>query len=150
MHSKADQHPLSQHEKTLRDLALLDQGAHAPQEIKEERDRTVKELQRQLADVGSFLNVEKVMALVFEFDASMARTFLSAMLTAFDCDASTVDTSVLYVIQDVWNYLPHRFLQGRCPAELMAYLFEDELLRAGPATGAAGDEDKPLRDSRLS
>jgi hypothetical protein len=26
------------------------------------------------------------------------------------------------VIQDAWNYFPHRFLNGRCPAEVMAEL----------------------------
>jgi hypothetical protein len=114
----------------MRDLARLDQGALAPREITEAREHTERELQRQLENARSFLNVQKVMALVFDSDTSMARTFLSAMLTAFDCDVETLDVELLYLIQDAWDYFPHRFLQGRCPAEVMTYLFEDELLRS--------------------
>jgi hypothetical protein len=113
----------------VRDLSRLDQGALAPQEIRLAREHTEMELQRQLKNTASFLNVEKVRALVFESDASMARTFLSAMLTAFDCDIDTLDRELLYLIQDAWDYFPHRFLQGRCPAETMIALFQDELPR---------------------
>jgi hypothetical protein len=33
-------------------------------------------------------------------------------------DASVAD--IISVIQDAWNYLPHRSLDGRSPADLMA------------------------------
>jgi hypothetical protein len=117
----------TQHDKTARDLARLDQGALAPQKIRDARELTEKELHRQLQKVGSFLNVEKVSYLVFECDASAARTFLSAMLTAFDCHVTTAGPEILYLIQDAWDFFPHRFLQGRCPAELIVALFEDQL-----------------------
>jgi hypothetical protein len=117
----------SQHVRTSRDLAQLDQGAFAPLEIRDARELTERLLNDRLQNAGSFLNVEKVMALVFESDASGAHIFLSAMLTAFDCDVANADNELLYLIQDAWNYFPHRFLQGRCPAELSAGLFEDQL-----------------------
>jgi hypothetical protein len=34
------------------------------------------------------------------------------------------------LIEDAWDYFPHRFLQGRCPAEAMTALFRDALLQA--------------------
>jgi hypothetical protein len=127
MRRRASQRGTSQHVRTARDLAQLDQGTFAPLEIREAREVTERQLYDRLQKAGSFLNVEKVMALVFECDASGARIFLSAMLTAFDCDVPTADKELLYLIQDAWDYFPHRFLQGRCPAELSAYLFEDQL-----------------------
>ena len=84
-------------------------------------------MHRALQKAGSFLDVEQVVCLVFESDASTAPTFLSAMLTAFDCDVATADSEILYLIQDAWNYFPHRSLQGQCPAELRVDLFEDRL-----------------------
>lgn len=111
----------------MRDLARLDRGALAPREIREARQHTERLLRLELAKTASFLNVEKVMCLVFEFDPSSARTFLRAMLTAFDCEANTIGTEVLCLIEDVWDYFPHRFLQGRCPAELNTALFRDQL-----------------------
>jgi hypothetical protein len=32
------------------------------------------------------------------------------------------EDAVAAVIQDAWNYFPHRSLKGRCPAEVMADL----------------------------
>jgi len=119
----------SQYRRTKQDLAQLDKGALAPREIREAREHTERELQRQLEIAHSVLNVEKVIAFVFECDALMARTFLSLMLTAFDCEAEALDVERLYLIQDAWDFFPHRFLQGRCPAEVMTALFEDELLQ---------------------
>jgi hypothetical protein len=125
MRRRALERVSSQHQRTIRDRSQLDQATLAHQEIREAREHTEMELQRQLKNTDSFLNVEKVRALVFESDASMARTFLSTMLTAFDCDIETLDLELLYLIQDAWDCFPHRHLQGRCPAELMEGLFEE-------------------------
>jgi hypothetical protein len=127
MRRQANEQKPTHHARTMRDLARLDQGALAPQEIREARELTKNHMHRALQKAGSLLNVEKVMCLVFESDASAAPTFLSAMLTAFDCDVATADSEILYLIQDAWNYFPHRFLQGQCPAELRVGLFEDQL-----------------------
>jgi hypothetical protein len=40
------------------------------------------------------------------------------MLAALDCDVDDIDERELRIIQDAWNYFPHRFLNGRCPAEV--------------------------------
>jgi hypothetical protein len=114
----------------MRDLLQMDQGALAPREIREGRELTERLLHRELQKAGSFLNAEKVTCLVFESEASAARTFLAAMLTALDCELETIDIELLYLIEDVWDYFPHRFLQGRCPAEAETALFKDQLSEA--------------------
>jgi hypothetical protein len=75
------------------------------------------------------VNVEKVMALAFECDGAAAKTFLEVMLTFLERDVGTLERELLYLIEDAWDYFPHRCLQGHCPAELGTMLFRDELVR---------------------
>jgi hypothetical protein len=103
----------------MRDLARYDRGEQSPEPIKALRRTTEKQLEHQLKRANSFLDVQKVMALVFETDSPDFRTFVAAMLTAFDCDIEDADEDIMQIIQDAWNYLPHRSLDGRCPAEVM-------------------------------
>ncbi len=35
-------------------------------------------------------------------------------------DRQDIDDDALQILEDAWNYFPHRRLGGRCPAELMA------------------------------
>jgi hypothetical protein len=118
---------LTQHDRTIRDLAQMDQRRFAPKEIRDEREQTEMKLHRELARAGNILNVEKVMAFAFECEAAMAPKFLSAMLTGFDRDADALSLELLYLIEDAWDYLPHRFLKGHCPAEVTTGLFRDNL-----------------------
>jgi len=127
MRRQVRRHGPSQHERTMRDLARKDQGALAPLEMRTVREQTERQLDRELKKAGGILNVEEVMALVFEGATKTARTFLSAMLMAFDRDIDELDIERLYLIADAWDYFPHRFLQGRCPAELDIALFKDVL-----------------------
>jgi len=83
-----------------------------------QRNATEIRLDEELRRAKSFLNLEKVRALIFEFDAHASRTYITAMLTAFDSNVDDVDQSLLQIFQDAWNYFPHRFLDGRCPAEV--------------------------------
>jgi hypothetical protein len=41
------------------------------------------------------------------------------MLAARSCEVDDTGDAMLQVIQDAWNYFPHRALGGRCPAEIM-------------------------------
>src|SRR5262249_19245788 len=110
---------LSYHEQALRDLARLDRGEHAPIEIKMRRMVT----EERLATLMHALfrrSPDAVRCLVFEGDPANYRTYLSTMLTWLGHDSiATVDEEELQVIQDAWNYFPHRNLDGRCPAEFM-------------------------------
>ena len=103
----------------MRDLARYDRADQSHEPIKMHRRMTEKKLQQQLQRTKSFLYVKKVMALVFEIDLSDFRTFLAAMLTALDCDIESADADTIQLIQDTWNYFPHRELDGYCPAEVM-------------------------------
>ena len=118
MDLQADREPQSQYEKTMRDLAKYDRGEQAPDAVKKLRKRTERSLERQLRKANSFLTVDKVMALVFEAEPSGWHFFLEVMLTAFDCEVATVDKSILYVVDDAWNYFPRRCFGGQCPAEI--------------------------------
>lgn len=140
MHHSA-RHRVSQHDRTMRDLARFDQGERAPQSIKALRKLTEERLEYQLQYANSILSLDKVKALIFETDVQEFRTYLAAMITALNPDRAIdekalshrlnllshkpkidteVDGTILQLIQDAWNYLPHRFLDGRCPAEAMA------------------------------
>ncbi len=77
-------------------------------------------LEQLLNDAESVVTIDKVKALVFEADNEDFRTYLAAMLSAIDSDVDDVEQAALQVIQDAWNYFPHRSLNGRCPAEVMA------------------------------
>jgi hypothetical protein len=89
------------------------------------RKLTEMRLDEELRRARSFLSLRQAMALVFEADAPQFRTYLSAMLTAFDCDVDDADDALLQVIRDAWNFFPHRFLDGRCPAEVFDGLAAD-------------------------
>lgn len=118
MHDQSEPQPGSQYERTMRDLVQRDRGNQAPQQIKTRRKAIEMRLDDELRRANSFLTLGQVMALVFEADAQASRSYLEAMLTAFDTDVDDVDQSLLQLFQDAWNFFPHRFLDGRCPAEL--------------------------------
>ncbi len=73
-----------------------------------------------LAQFGSAFAVPDIERLIFEEDPSRHPSeYFADMLTLFEADDRDLDT-LLPVIQDAWNYLPHQSLNGRCPAEVMA------------------------------
>lgn len=81
---------------------------------------TEKRLARALEDAESEITVDKVSKLIFEAENADHGAYLGAMLSALDCDIDSIDDAELQVIQDAWNYFPHRWLNGKCPAEVMA------------------------------
>jgi hypothetical protein len=116
-------------QQAMRDLARLDRGALAPREAQEGRERTETELGRRLKQEQSVGNVRKVLALVFECGSPEAKTFFSVVLTFFNRSVETVEQELLFLIEDAWDYFPHRCLQGHWPAELDTMLFRDELVK---------------------
>jgi hypothetical protein len=118
MQDQAEPQPGSQYERTMRDLVQYDRRDQAPQPIKMRRKATEMRLGDELRRANSFLNLGQVMAFTSESNVQWHRTHLELMLTAFNCDVDDVDQSLLQLLQDVWNFFPHRFLDGRCPAEL--------------------------------
>jgi len=72
-----------------------------------------------LGQFGSEATASDIKRLILEEDPlGHPSKYFSDMIALFNADASELDL-LLPVIQDVWNYLPHRSLGGRCPAEVM-------------------------------
>ena len=75
-----------------------------------------------LVDFQSEATVEDVKQLILEHDGKThpSECFVD-LIELFRAEAADVN-SLLPVIQDAWNYFPHRSLGGRCPAEVMVDL----------------------------
>lgn len=73
--------------------------------------------------------VEDIKQLIFEHDGTKhpSESFVD-LIGLFRAEEAEVD-SLLPVIQDAWNYFPHRSLGGRCPAEVMANLAQPRKTR---------------------
>ena len=73
--------------------------------------------------------VEDIKQLIFEHDGTTHPSELFVdLIELFRAEEAEVD-SLLPVIQDAWNYFPHRSLGGRCPAEVMADLAQPRKTR---------------------
>ena len=87
---------------------------------------TEERVQHLLDNVENAASLDTIKALIYDFDEGDFKLYLFALLKAFRFDSiDDVDQDTLQVIQDAWNYFPHRFLNGRCPAEVMADLRKD-------------------------
>jgi hypothetical protein len=77
-----------------------------------------------LVSFESEATVEDIKKMIFEHDGKThpSECFVD-LIDLFRAEEAEVD-SLLPVIQDAWNYFPHRSLSGRCPAEVMAELSE--------------------------
>jgi hypothetical protein len=75
-----------------------------------------------LAAFESEATVEDVQDLILYHDGTAHPSECFAdMSMLFNAGEDDLDT-LLPVIQDAWNYFPHRSLGGRCPAEIMVDL----------------------------
>jgi len=70
----------------------------------------------------SGVTLDNVQSLIFDESDKFA-VYLPRLLAFFDSadNGINIDT-LLPVIQDAWNYFPHRSLDGRSPAEVFAEL----------------------------
>jgi hypothetical protein len=100
----------------------MDELRSNPADILEFRMHLTYRIAAVLALFGSPLTVPDVERLIFEEDPSRHPSdYFADLLTLLKADESNLD-AIYPVIQDAWNYLPHRSLGGRCPAEVMAGL----------------------------
>jgi len=87
---------------------------------------TEERVQHLLDNVDNAASLDTIKTVIYEFASEDFQLYLITMLKAFRYDdIDDVDEATLQVIQDAWNYFPHRFLNGRCPAEVMAALRKD-------------------------
>jgi hypothetical protein len=103
-------------------LTLHPMNKHSVRMIKTHRTLTELRLEQLLQDIDSSMTIDDVKRLIFEFGRDDFRTYLTAVLSTLDSDVDEIEESELQVVQDAWNYFPHRFLDGRCPAELLMEL----------------------------
>jgi hypothetical protein len=88
--------------------------------IKTHRLLIEQHLTMLLLGAESSVTFAKVKALIFEADTTDLNTYVAAMCAELRCyDIYDTDGTLLEIIQDAWNYFPHRFLDGRCPVEIM-------------------------------
>ena len=79
----------------------------------------------QKSEVG--LPLDTIRNLIFEYNHAHFKTYVAQMLTLFRSARHPADEdAVVAVIQDAWDYFPHRSLNGRCPAEVMANLLNQD------------------------
>lgn len=99
---------------------------HNIRTIETYRMLTEERVQHLLDNVENAASLYTLKTLIYDFDMGDSRLYLFAMLKALRFDnIEEVDQDTLQVIQDAWNYFPHRFLDGRCPAEVMQALRKD-------------------------
>ena len=86
---------------------------------------------------GSSATAEDIKGLIFERDdARHPGEYFADLATLFNASQDDLD-ALLPVIQDAWNYFPHRALQGRCPAEVMNDLVRPRAKRRRKPVNAA-------------
>jgi len=93
---------------------------HNVRTVQTYRTLTEERIRQLLNDAESAVTLDMVRQLVFEAESDDFQAFVLAMLAALNCDdIDDLDDGAIQVVQDVWNYFPHHFLDGRCPAELL-------------------------------
>jgi len=106
------------------------------------RNKVDNSLQRQLIEkhlaalleqTSSIVTVDAIKYVVLNIGHTHFRDYLDGMLEIFESPDSSVDIdAAIPVIQDAWNYFPHKSMKGRCPAELFEL---KSAVRPPPATG---------------
>src|ERR1700685_4072811 len=82
-----------------------------------------------LQQSGTTATVEDIKGMIFDAGLTGFREYVAEMFGIFEAPGSIVDIdAALPVIQDAWNYFPHRALRGQCPADLL----EEQAARGPP------------------
>jgi hypothetical protein len=104
-------------------------GAHAAH-VTARRTLTESRLSQLLKEAGSTAHFYAISNLVFEYHPRSFETYLAQLFSLFNSLPNPIDTDILLpVMQDAWNYFPHRSLDGKCPIELFLKLHPDGLER---------------------
>jgi hypothetical protein len=90
---------------------------HNIRTIETYRMLTEERVQHLLDNVKNAASLDTIRDIIYDFAGEEFQLYLVIMLKAFRYDdIDDVDQATLQVIQDAWNYFPHRSLDGRCPA----------------------------------
>jgi hypothetical protein len=91
--------------------------------IEERRALTEVRLSSLFKQAGSTETVASIRKQIFNCNPKDFEWYTRYLLSIFEKQKCAVDIdAAIPVIQDAWNYFPHRFLNGRCPAEVLSEL----------------------------
>ena len=88
------------------------------QEVLERRRELEQEITAMLEEVGSEFSLQDVTDAIYNETEEDDMTGIIAMFDRGG-DASEL-SNILELITDAWNYFPHKLLNGRSPAEILA------------------------------
>jgi hypothetical protein len=90
-------------------------------DISEHRALTEARLTALLTRTGSYATLDNIRNIIFnENDTKHPSEYFADLINLFNASRSRIDIGdILPIIQDAWNYFPHRSRGGLCPAELM-------------------------------
>ena len=80
------------------------------------------EMQKWLDQIGSQVSLKKIREVISQWPDDAVTEYLEVMFAVFRTDIDAIDQEDLQLIQDAWNYFPHRFLNGRSPIEVFEEL----------------------------
>jgi hypothetical protein len=111
-------------------------------EITKLRAKSEARVSSLLAQARSSATLEDIRTVILNDSLSVhPSVYLGKLARMFKTPQNSVDLCLVFpVIQDAWNYFPHRSLEGRCPAELLVVL---DIPSSGAAEDAAIDEIHP-------
>lgn len=89
----------------------------------------VQRLEYQLIRFRAKATVEDIQRFIYERDEQRpVSEYIGELMDIFNASDANLD-DVISVVQDAWNYLPHRVHGGLSPAEVMLGLMEKERRR---------------------
>lgn len=92
----------------------------SPADIRKQREHIERRLAAALRESGSTLTIEEYKRAIFDGpDTSRFHAYISEALDVFGYDIDNATEEIISLIQDAWNYFPHHYLGGKCPAELV-------------------------------
>jgi hypothetical protein len=87
--------------------------------IRAYRANLLLRLQNELIRFRSRATVEDIQTFIYEREEGRpVGEYISQLIAVFDPSEADQDDAVS-IVQDAWNYLPHRMYGGRSPAEVM-------------------------------
>jgi hypothetical protein len=93
----------------------------SPKAIDRRRRLTEARLARLLQMPGIDVPLDVIKFLIFDYHHTRFNDYTAQLLAMFALSERPLDERfVLSIIEDAWNYFPHRSLNGRSPAEVTA------------------------------
>lgn len=107
----------------------MDESSNAHARILAYRANVVQRLEFQLIRFRAKATVEDIQRFIYERDEQRPFSeYVRQLMDVLNAPDAALDDAIS-VVQDAWNYLPHRALGGLSPAEVMLGLTETKRRR---------------------